>query len=84
MRLAVGHPDPGWRERTIRSETCRRQIAHDSAQIGKSYALADEERDIGMPDALGIDLRRFFEPEVVKLERILGRDLSAWKRGIRS
>ena len=30
------------------------------------------------------ELRRFFEPEVEKLEGILGRDLSAWKKPIRS
>jgi hypothetical protein len=37
-----------------------------------------------MSSAFGDELRQFFEPEVVKLERILDRDLSAWKKRIRS
>lgn len=36
-----------------------------------------------MTSAFENELRQFFEPEVLKLERILARDLSAWKKPIR-
>jgi hypothetical protein len=53
-------------------------------RILSALRLAAPRRPSGtISPAFENELRQFFEPEVVKLERILARDLSAWRNPVR-
>ena len=53
-------------------------------RILSSLGLVQPRAPTGrMSPAFESELRQFFEPEVVKLERILARDLSAWRKPVR-
>ena len=77
----LGIPDDGRTNFAVHNPR-RRLIAN---RVLSALHLASPRMPTGNTSpAFAIELRRSFAPEVAKLERILGRDLSAWKDPVQS
>ncbi len=74
------NPRSGRRERRVRAEEIRRQLADERREIGEANALTDEIRDVRVPQRSRIDAGRIVEPRVVRGAQDLRVDALARRR----